>query len=245
MDMRRSPRLAAASTLGLLAAAALVGCGGDPSLIFGPRVGHLTPGHVATGPREGERTAELELASGATTVVVHSADLGTDLYRISTPRGAGQVPAVTRGGDRVVAQLVSSGVSGASIVDVALNSAVGWTVDLDGGATQTTVDMRAGGLDLLRFGAGSSRIDATLPRPVGTVTVQMTGGVSLFTVHAPGGVAARVTLLGGAGSSTVDGVTRAGIPGGTVLTPDGWDGAGSRLDIDNSAGVGTFILERY
>jgi len=52
-------------------------------------------------------------------------------------------------------------------------------------------------------------------------------------------------LAGGGGSATIDGDTHTGISGGTVFTPDGWDGATQRIDVDNTAGVSSFALDRY
>ena len=201
--------------------------------------------HVVTADRGDLTAADFELASGVTTLVLHTGDTGGDLYRISTPDGAGQLPSAVVSSGHVVAQLVSSGVNGPSLVDVLLSDAVAWTVHLDGGATTATVDAKAGGSASLDFGAGVARIDATLPKAKGTTSVKMSGGSSEFTVHAPTGVPTRVALTGGAGSAVIDGTTHTGIGGGTVYTPDGWDTADPRIDVNNTAGVSTFTLVRY
>lgn len=246
MDMRTPVRFVVAATFAL-AAATLVGCQDHPD----PMVRAVGPGnagngaHLVTADRGGLTAADFELAGGVTTLILHSGDIGGALYRITTPVGAGIVPTAVVSSGHVVAQVVSSGVNGPSIVDVALSSAVAWTVHLDGGATEATVDMRAGGLATLDFGAGVSRIEATLPKVNGTLAVRMAGGASEFTVHAPPGVPARVTMAGGGGSATIDGDTHTGIAGGTAYTPDGWDSANPRIDIDNTAGVSTFTLDRY
>jgi hypothetical protein len=227
----------------------LAACSGGTS--FGQPVGHLTTSgpvgaaHVVTAARDGRHSADFELASGVTTLAIHSGDIGDALYRIATPAGGGLVPAAVVADDHVVTQLVASGTNGPSIVDVTLSSAVAWTIHLDGGATEATVDMHDGGLAGLDFGAGVSRIDVTLPKEQGTLPVRMGGGSSEFTVHAPAGVPARVTLAGGGGSATIDGDTHTGIAGGTVFTPDGWDDATQRIDVDNTAGVSSFLLDRY
>ena len=201
--------------------------------------------HVATAGRGDLRSADFDLASGVTTLVVRSGDIGNSLFRVATPAGAGVAPAAVVSGDNVVAQLVSTGINGPSIVDVTLSSSVAWTIHLDGGATAATVDMRSGGLAGLDFGAGVSRIDLTLPSESGTLAVRMGGGSSEFTVHAPTGVPVRVALGGGGGSVTIDGDAHTGIAGGTVFTPDGWAGATQRIDVDNTSGVSTFALDRY
>ncbi len=228
----------------VLAAGGLAGCdrSNAAAVLGAPSPGG---GHVVTADRGDLKSAGFELASGATTVVLNSGDIGGALYRVSTPAGAGVLPTAALAGGQVVVQLASSGTGGPSIVDVTLSSAVAWTVHLDGGATEATVDMRAGGLATLDFGAGVSRIDATVPAPDGTLLVRMAGGASEFTLHAPTGVPTRVALDGGCGTATIDGDAHTGVAGGTVYTPAGWAAATGRLDVDNTAGVSTFTLVRY
>jgi len=241
--MRSVGRTAGVATVVLAAAAGLAGCRdhlAPVALLSSPN-----GAHTVTAGRGGLDTADFELASGVTTLVLHSGDLGGALYRVVTPPGSGVLPAAVVSGGHVVVQLNSSGTGGPAVVDVTLNSAVSWTVHEDGGATEATVDMSAGGLAVLDFAAGVSRIDATLPEPGGTVVVRLGGGASEFTVHAPSGVPTRVALDGGAGSATIDGTQHTGIAGGTAYTPDGWDNATNRVDVDNTAGVGTFTLVRY
>ena len=245
------PRVLVA-TAAIAGLAVLTGCDGtNPNV---PRPGQPividsgSPNHsanLAVAARDDRTAAEFELASGVTTLVLHSDDIGDDLYRISTPVGAGLRPAVVISGDHVSAQLVNSGVSGPSIVDITLNPDVAWTIHLDGGSTEATVDMHSGGLAALDFGAGVSRIEATLPVPKGTSTVTMSGGASTFTVHAPAGVPCQVTMSGGGGSARIDGDTHSGIGGGTVFTTNGYDSATNRIAVTNTAGVGTFVLDRW
>lgn len=140
--------------------------------------------------------------------------------------------------------LTDSGRKGAAHLVVEVNSRVRWQIRLDGGAKQATVAMNAGRLRGLDFGAGNSRIEASLPVPQGTVPVRMAGGASVFDLWLPRDVAARVRIAGGAGSVSIDGTTHSGIPGGTVYTPQGWDSATDRYLIDNTAGVSTLTLDR-
>jgi hypothetical protein len=239
-SISRSARVAAGV---LAAAAALAGCRDHPVPVA--VLSTADGAHVVTAGRGGLDTADLELASGVTTLVLHSGDIGGALYRAVTPPGAGVLPAAVVSGGHVVVQLRSSGTGGPSVLDVTLSSAVAWTVHEDGGATEATVDMSAGGLAVLDFAAGIARIDATLPRPSGTVVVRLGGGASEFTVHVPAGVPTRVAFDGGAGSATVDGTVHTGIAGGTSYAPNGWDAASDRVDVDNTAGVSTFTLVRY
>jgi hypothetical protein len=255
----RAARIAGVALVAALTAM-LAACDSNGPSIIGPTptpavVGPNPPGpgpvigsdgsRVLTDNRGDLHAADFELASGVTTLIVHSGDIGAALFRITTPAGAGVIPAALVSAGHVVLQLSSANNGGPAIVDVALSSAVSWTVHLDGGATSATVDMKAGGLAALDFGAGVARIDTTVAKPGGTLPVRMSGGASEFTVHAPTGVPARVTMTGGGSSATIDGQTHTGIAGGTAFTPEGWDTANPRIDVDNTAGVSSFTLDRY
>jgi hypothetical protein len=162
---------------------------------------------------------------------------------------SGALPAVVVSGDRVQVQLVDAEhadgvVPGPSALEVLVSDQVTWAVRLDGGATETAVDLSRGRLAALEFGAGSARIEAALPRPDGTVMVRMSGGASTFALHLPDGVPARVGIGGGASSVTVDGVTRSGVSGGVTWDAPGWGSASDRYDIENTAGVSTLTLDR-
>jgi hypothetical protein len=192
----------------------------------------------------GQSEAELDVVSGADTVVVRAADLGDQLFRASTPAGARVAPQAAVADNAVRVSLADShGVGGADLL-VELSTRVRWKIRLDGGAKQETVTMDAGRLAGLDFGAGSSRIEVTLPVPEGTVPVRMTGGTSAFDLRLPPGVTAQVRMAGGGGQATIDGTVHTGIPGGTVFTPDEWTTATDRYLIDNTAGVSSLTLDR-
>jgi hypothetical protein len=199
--------------------------------------------HVITGDRNGRRTAELDVVSGASTVLVTAGTRFDQLYEAATPPDADVAPVTVVNGDVVQLSLASVDRHGPSSVRISLDADVDWRIRLDGGAVVETVDMAGGRLSGLDFGAGSTSIDATLPTPAGTVPVTMSGGASTMRVHLPDGVPAQVRFAGGAGSATVDGRSRSGIAGGTVVTVADWTGSANRYDID-AAGVATLTLDR-
>jgi hypothetical protein len=181
-------------------------------------------------------SAELDVVSGANTVLVRSANLGADtLYRTETPV---QVEAL----DDVMRVVVRPGGPPGNVV-IELNSAVLWRIALDGGATEENIDLSGGRLSELDLGAGASRITAVLPRPHGTVPVRMTGGASTFQLRVPNQVEARMVFAGGAGEATVDGAVHSGIAGSTTLDTPGWSAATDRYAVDNAAGVSSFVLD--
>lgn len=199
---------------------------------------------LVSAPVQDRQEAIFDLITGTTVVRLGVSDLGDQLYRISTPARASVLPRPEIQRDRVLLHLVPSGENGPGAVDIELNSRVRWQLRLTGGAAEQSLDLggaRLAGVELL---GGATRVELTLPQPEGTLTVRMTGGVNQFLVHAPAGPPARVRVANGAGAVTLDGNRRSGIARGTVLTPDGWDGADERFDFDLVAGVGTVTVQR-
>jgi hypothetical protein len=211
------------------------------AVIYGPA---RRADRVVTGPLADRRAATLDLVSGATAVTVRGAELGDRLYRVSTPDDARVVPAVAEVRERVQVQLADAPGAGPSSVVIELNRGVRWEVRLTAGTTSATVDLRDTAVSGVAFIGGVNSIDLTLPRPAGTVAVRMAGGATNFAIHAPDGVPVRVGFGSGAGSATVDGQRRNGLSAGTVLTPEEWDAAGDRYDVDNTAGVSTLTVDR-
>jgi hypothetical protein len=233
-------RWGALVAVALLAAACDDDGGGPP-----PGFGLLTPSptgvphQAATGLLR--ETGTVDLVSGATTVSVRTADLGTDRVRATTPDGAGVAPVLDVADDTVTVHLVSTGLAGPAAVTVLLDPRVRWQVRMSGGAVSQRLDLRGARLSGVDLVAGATRIELDLPVPDRTVPVRMAGGATEFTVHVPAGVATGVRVDGGAGSTDVDGVRRTGLAGGTVLSTAT---APDRYDVDATAGVSTLVLDR-
>ena len=228
--------------VGLLAVA---GCSASP--VPG---GHVLP-HTVTAPRSGHMQAELDVVSGATTITVATASLGSRLLRASTPANSGVRPDLVVAGPvkdgavnagTVQVYLDQTGQSGPAALRILLNSGVTWQLTFSGGTSQTSVDLSAGRLRGADFAAGSNLITMRLPRPDGTVTIVLAGGASQVSLSIPAGVPARLRLEGGASSATVGGRSYTGIAGGTVLTMPGWATARQRYDIDAPAGVSAIMV---
>jgi hypothetical protein len=200
--------------------------------------------HVVTGPADGRAEATLDVLSGANSVTIHAGDLGDHLYRVETPASAGTVPSVVDSSDRVQLYLRSAGGGGPAALDVRLNPRVRWHLRLTAGATSDSIDGTGLNLAEVTFVGGVTSVDLTLPKPAGTVPVQLGGGASRFSVRVPQGVPVRVRAGGGAGTLSLDTQTRSGVTAGTVLASDGWDAAKDRYDIDATTGVATLTVAR-
>ncbi|WNV89467.1 hypothetical protein [Umezawaea sp. Da 62-37] len=224
---KRWPVLAAVLVL------AVSGCSSSPSRAT------AEPDHPVTADRAGRTQADLTLLTGATAIVVRSADLGGDLFRAWSPDGKRVVPRATVDGD-----VVDLSFDNADEARIELASDVTWSVHLNGGAKVQTLDLRTAKLKSVDFGAGSDRIDLTLPPPTGAVPVRMTGGASIFDLHLPRGAQAQVRFSGGAGHAVIDGASTSGLAGGTVLRTADLDTATDHYAVDAVAGVAELTVDR-
>jgi hypothetical protein len=184
---------------------------------------------AGTGSPEAET---ITIAGGSAAITLQTADLGGARYRV-TPAGT----RVTESGGVLRVE------PGSGAVDVTLAARVRWRLALDG-ADRSSVDLsraRLAAVDL----AGGSAIDLTLPRPDGTLTVTMTGGVDRLGLRTAGRVPVRVRVGNGAGRVVLDGSTHDGVAAGALFTPAGWDGAADRIDVDAVAGMAALTVASY
>ncbi|MFF5173408.1 hypothetical protein ACFY3U_12300 [Micromonospora sp. NPDC000089] len=213
--------------------------GGEPA---GAGAAENAAERAATAPVGGRRRATFELVDGVIVLRLRVADLGDELYRISSPAGAALAPRPEVAGDRVRLRVVGSDGTGPGVVDVVLNSRVGWRLRLLAGATEQHLDLtgaRLAGLELL---GGASRVDLRLPVVTGTLTVRMSGGADRFAVHAPGGPPVRVRAAIGAGVVSVYGDRRDGVPAGALISSPNWDRRADRVYVDLVAGARTVTV---
>jgi hypothetical protein len=210
----------------------------------GPPLARVAGPFSAHADRGGTQHDEFVVVSGVSSLRIVMADTGTNLFEASSPAGAAVRPVAVTDPTQVRLELVSTGLSGTSEVDVQLSSSVVWQVTVDGGTSDASLDLRGGGVSGVDVVGGTSHLDLALPAPTGTMTVRQSGGVSALALHAAAGVPAQVRFSGGAGSTTIDGAARSGIAGGTTVTPAGWVSATNKYDIQMDAGVSSFVLDR-
>jgi len=207
---------------------------------------------VASMARGTRTSASLKVASGTPVLQISVAKLGGTLLRASTPGGAPVRP-VLSGSELIVLSLAGaprgqgpgSGQGSGYPVQVVLNSAVTWSLDLAGGTESSRVNLRGGKVGAIVVTAGSDVLDVSLPRPAGTLPFLLADGVSQFLLSLPGGVPAQVTVGGGASFVSVDDQNLTGVAGGTVLTPPGWATATSRFAIDATSGFSRLTVSRW
>ena len=232
-------RLAACRAAALVAgAAAIAGCSGVPTAQTGPHFGPTSAAaHTASLAATGERQATLALVSGAATVTVSSAALPSTLVRAWTPTNSGVRPELLASTGRVQLFLDDTGQSGAGAISIQLSPAVTWQLEFTGGSNQTILSLGDSKISSIDFTAGASLIQMTLPRPSGTATITLAGGVSQVNLTVPRGVPTRLRLYGGASTATLGGAAHVGLRRGTVLSSPGWAQAANRYDVDAPAGI--------
>ena len=170
--------------------------------------------------------ATLELVGDATDITVRTADLGDDLYRVNQPARA------ARDGDRIRVDVADGG-----RVELLLAQRVSWDLGVRGSAGTKRIDLAAGRFRAVDLSGGTGHVDLTLPPPDGTLTVRLTDGVNRFDVHTTGGAPVRVRVGSGAGNVVLPDQAHAGVAAGALFTPDRWNDATDRIDLDAAAGM--------
>jgi hypothetical protein len=205
------------------------------------------PDHVVTAPLGDRHDGTLDLVGGVGAVVIRSADLDGDRFRVSTPDGSGQVPRVEDRDGVTALSLVDAGEgsSGKATLEVLLSARATWRIRISGGADSARLDLRAGPVSEVDLASGISTVEIWLPAPRGTGVIRETGGTSLLALHAPAAAPVSVTVSGGAGSVVVDGVTHSGIGAPTTYAPDGWSTTTDRYDVQAVGGLSQLRLERF
>jgi hypothetical protein len=223
----------------------LLGASGAAATEVQSATARLGRPHVLAGGRAHRSAATLDVVSGTTSVEVSAGTPSGQLYRIRTPAGSGIRPLATLDdGVLRVGQTGDGEHNGVPTIDIQLARGVRWTVNLDGGATTETVNMRTGSLSSLSFGAGVAVASVRLPAPLGTLTLTLAGGATQLLVVAPSGEPAQVKAVGGASQISLDGIDHTGVAGGSIFADPGWASSYNRYAIDLLAGVSEFQMTR-
>ncbi|MEU4530306.1 hypothetical protein AB0F49_18955 [Micromonospora ureilytica] len=213
---------------------------------------------LLTAPLAGRQNGTFVLADGLSSFELRVAELGDDLYRISTPAGSGVAGRPAVQGETVRLDLVESGTRGPRAVRVLLNERVAWRLHLVGGVSSQVLDLTRARLLGVELAGGSSRTEILLPpisadgsgnpagsnsdQPAGMLTVRLTGGTSQLDVRVPGETPVRVRVGAGAGSVVVREDRWDGVAAGSVLGTPGWDRSTARLYLDLVAGANSVIV---
>jgi hypothetical protein len=224
-----------------------------------PAMGGEAEASGAPGWREGRRDfaaplggatrGRLVFERGAANVTLHPDPTMTDLCRAHFE---GPLPAVRAEGGTVSIRYHSFSFFDwlryavqwdATIADVAINPAVPWDVEIRGGVSRINADLRELALRSLHVRGGASRVEIWLPRPEGTVSVDIGGGASNVTLYHPRDVPVRLHVHGGASSLTLDEQHFGAVGGALRLETSGYAGAGGRYEVEIGGGASRLTIE--
>ncbi|MGW0218496.1 hypothetical protein ACWDXH_29300 [Micromonospora chokoriensis] len=218
----------------------------DPDAADGRPGGRAADERLLTAPLEGRQKGTFVLADGVSSFDLRVAELGNDLYRISSPADSSVVGRPVVSGETVRLELAKSGERGPRAVRVLLNERVAWRLHLVGGVSRQVLDLTRGRLLGVELVGGSAHTEILLPpltagagSPEGAsiLTVRLIGGTSQLDIRLAGETPVRVRVGAGAGSVALGSDRWDGVGAGAVLGTPGWDRATERLYVDLVAGA--------
>jgi hypothetical protein len=181
-----------------------------------------TEGRTATAPLDGRTTASFEMVAASSQVTVKAEDLGGDLYKITTADDSGMVPSPAVSADRVQLLLTPKGAGTSGDVTIILSTKVRWALRFSGGSDEQVIDMTGGNVSEVNLVGGARRVELTLPKPAGTVPVQVTGALDELALNSPGDAPVRVKVEAGAKTVAAGTRTLRDLQPGSTLTPKDW-----------------------
>ncbi len=245
---RRQPFLALA--LEVVVAAAGVGLVAmQPYGFFAP-VGGGTSGSSFTVPRGSVRSLQLRIEGGAGTYTVQ----GGSSSLLEARSQDGEIALRDNGAGDVRIQPRDTGdifrMAGTppTHVDVRVASDVPTSLRVSGGAGDFSVDLRGIRTRDARFDTGASRLELTLPTPVGDVPVTVNAGAASVVIVVPDGVEASIRTTGGLISvNSVNPRLRTGSPSvvgatSTTYETSGYATATDRVTVTVSAGASSITI---
>jgi len=120
--------------------------------------------------------------------------------------------------------------------EIVLNAAVSWAIELRGGVSTWTADLRRVRLESFELKGGASQIELILPPPVGIVPIRLIGGLNKMSIERPAGTATGLEIKGGIGEVNVDGEAYRGVARLSLQTP-GAENAADRYEIEVTGGA--------
>ena len=182
-----------------------------------------------SAPIGGLREARLALRSGLSLLRLRAGTDASELYRAAFE---GATPQVRLRDGRVLVQYRGLPFDWRKrTATFGLNPAIPWTVELVGGIQKIEADLRAIELRSFDLTGGAERIQLELNRPTGEMRIRIVGGVKTIRLERPTGVPVRLSVQGGSGGVSLDGVGLGRKGGESVLESPGWSGARDRIDV--------------
>ena len=239
-----------AAILALLLMGAAAGLTALPGLVVGISAPAVTtsfsaPAGAVTAPR-------LDLSAGATRFTVRAGPTAGALYRATISAPSDEKPEVTLDAGTGTLRVALPGrqgfqlgrEDGARTIELTLDDQLPWVIEVTSGASQGTLDLSGLRLSSVGLSSGASTVNLTLPKPMGTVPVAISGGALRLAIHRLPGTALRVSSRGGASSLSVDGRAFRGLfQSGEEFTSAEYATATDRFDITIESGASSTTID--
>jgi cell wall-active antibiotic response 4TMS protein YvqF len=244
---RSLPRQTAAAVGAVVAILAVLGAALYVGL--GPTIPVGTVGSSASAPVGNLQQAALDLSVGGATVTVNTDVVSGQLYsaRFHASSSDRTVATVDRSTGVVRVELQNRtflfGPSGGRTIDLSLSDQVPWSITINGGATQQTLDLSNLKLARLSINGGAQQITLILPVASGTVPIELNGGAANLTIHRPAGTEASLTMSGGVNDFTADGNHQSSLAGDMDWQSSGYAVATNQYNIRVSGGANHVTID--
>ncbi|MGD0004266.1 MAG: DUF5668 domain-containing protein [Anaerolineaceae bacterium] len=199
-------------------------------------------------PLEGATEADIRIRHGAGSLRIGALANGSGL--LSGTCVGGVDVAVHRHGERVKARLRTAHdvwfgfpgtLGGRGLAwDLKLSRSVALTLDLESGASESTLDLTDLKVSELEVQTGASSTEITLPAQAGYTRVAVKSGAAAVSLRLPEGVAGRIYIQSGLAGISVDTSRFPQVSGG-YETP-GYGTAANKADIRIETGVGSIDI---
>src|SRR5713226_7177998 len=244
---RRGLQGATAELAGVLIV--LVAIGGAAAYVaLGPSIPVGIQSLDSSGKVGGLSQAAVVVDAGAANITMQgSSSLGDDLFRAHIEY-TGHKPSVSldeSSGDLNISQSNTSRFFFQSrhfVLNLQLNSSVPWKIGVNSGASSDSFQLSSLHLTGVDLNIGASHEEMTVGPPIGRVPITVNGGATTVIVHRPKGVAASVSVSGGAASLTFDGRQSHAVGTVTAQTSD-YNRATERYEIQVNGGASKVTVD--
>jgi hypothetical protein len=233
------------ATLIGLAATAIIVVAAVAYAVLAPATSFATQRFDSNERLGGLSAASLDLNYGAT-IDVKAASLGDTLYQAHVDYPSGEnPPTISLDRESGTLQIRESSsfspfhLFGGSRrhVQLTLTDQVPWSIQIGGGAATLRLNLRHAQLSKLDISGGANQLDAQLPSPKGTVTINVSGRANNVTIVAPAHTQWRVAVSGGVSAVTINGSSSGNLGGDFQQQSPGYNAATDRFDIVISGGA--------
>ncbi len=121
--------------------------------------------------------------------------------------------------------------------EIGLSPAVPWAVEISGGLSALTAQLRTVRLRSVAIRGGADRVDVRLPVPDGTSRFSLAGGAATVTIRHPPGSAVRLAVSGGIHDARFGGERLRQVHGQLRIETPGAGKAAERWEIEIEGGV--------